>query len=112
MKIDAAFFGFIIFLSGCAPSHSIWLEGMDSLEGTRLAQHYWPPLCKVECSVRLWSPASRNKNEFDMVKPEGVNYRYFVTWLPGCQYSVLVDPNDIILSWRYEVATDDKCVVW
>lgn len=112
MKIEVAFVGFVTFLSGCAPSHSVWLDGMDNLAGTRLDQHYWPPLCKVDCLVRLWSPASKRKNEFDIVKAEGTNYRYFVTWLPGCQYSVLVDPGGVILSWQYEVASDDKCIVW
>jgi len=35
---------------------------------------------------------------------EGVNTRYFINWGSGglCSYSLLVGPDDIILSWRNE----------
>ena len=112
MRINFFVVSMIFSLSGCFSLHSGWVEGRNSMIGTSLERQYWPPLCQINCLKGLWSPAGDNKNKFDDVVPDGVNTRYYVTWLPGCQYSVLVDPGKIILSWRYEVASDDKCIVW
>ena len=49
-----------------------------------------------------------NSEEPDYYKKhsEGVNTRYFINWGAGglCGYSLLVGPDDIILSWRNEGA--------
>lgn len=105
-------YAFILILSGCLSGHANWAYIQDDMVGTNLNRHYWPPLCESNCLSSLWSAAADNKNKFDDVVADGANTRYYVTWLPGCQYSVLVDPEGIILSWRYEVANDDKCIVW
>jgi hypothetical protein len=36
-------------------------------------------------------------------EPEGMNTRYYIDWgVKDCRYSLLVSPDDIILSWRDE----------
>jgi hypothetical protein len=67
--------------------------------------------------VRIVDPASRRqkgnfyRDTYDPENPvyykkqtEGVNTRYFILWGAAglCVYSLLVGPDDIILSWRNE----------
>jgi phage terminase large subunit GpA-like protein len=102
----------ILLVCGCAPSNSLWVSTTDDMVGTRLGQHYWGEMCESECLNKLWAPSSTNKNIFDKTLVEGDGFRYFVTWIPGCQYSLLVSDEGIIQSWRYEAADVNKCIIW
>lgn len=47
-----------------------------------------------------------NRDEIIYYKKEsdGINERYYIHWIPSglCSYSLLVSPDDMILSWRNE----------
>lgn len=47
---------------------------------------------------------SREESDYYKKQTEGVNTRYFIHWgAPGfCSYSLLVGPDDIIVSWNNE----------
>lgn len=108
MKINIIYVAF--FLAGCAPSYSVWEEGLGSFVGTSFESHIYGS-CTGGCGDSYWSPVNRNE-VFDKVVEEGSDRRYYVTWIRSCKYSVLVSKDEIIKSWRYETKNTKDCYVF
>lgn len=100
----------ICFLVGCAPSYSVWVDGMNSWVGTRFESHIYES-CAQGCGDSYWSPSNHNET-FDKIINEQGGKRYYVTWLTTCKYSVLVGGDGVIKSWRYESSNTNNCFVF
>lgn len=103
--------GLVIFLIvACAPSHSAWSNDKDAWIGTSIYSHDYA-ICKRDCRGSLWSPGNKIKT-FDRTVVEGRDKRVYITWIRDCRYSLLVSPDDKIVSWRYETNHTDSCYIF
>ncbi len=93
-------------VSGC---HSYWKESKDRLIGTK----FDPSENRDETGggYRFFVP--KGEAIYYRIDQEPPNTRYFIKWNSHCRYSLLVDPNDTILSWRFEETKDPSraCVI-
>ncbi len=83
-------------VAGCY--HSYWKESRDSLIGTKFDPN--KSLSEIGSRYRYYIP--KEEAIYYRVDQEAPNTRYFIEWTPHCRYSLLVDPNGTILSWRFE----------
>ncbi len=93
-----------ILLIGCAPSYNGWEGGRDFIIGKKMNELSNKP-------GALWSPAS-DIHSFDYVVIEGSDYRYYLTWIRTCKYSILVSLDGVVKSWRYETSDKHDCYVF
>jgi hypothetical protein len=98
-----------VFAAGCAPIptdcswltaryHGFWLVDKHSLIGTR-----FDPSNKVR-----YSNLPQGRKHLYHIEQKSPNTRYYIQWQTNCRYSLLVDPDSTILSWRFE-DTEDPC---
>lgn len=104
-KVVALLFFVATGLVGCAPSHSGWEDELNSVIGDAFDKHY-----KIS-NGPFWSPVNDNKVA-DKIVDEQTWKRYYLTWVRQCKYSVLVDDDGIIRSWRYETNDRGSCYVF
>lgn len=105
-KILLAFvFMSLIALPGCALP--VVSERLDSFVGKRFTNstpYYWKN--PDTNSSYVWTKPEEGENFYYKKEIEGPNIRYYIAvWLDlkyPCSYSLLVSPDDIILSWRNE----------
>ncbi|CRM08894.1 hypothetical protein [Pseudomonas sp. 52 E 6] len=103
----------LALLAGCAPSHSAWVSSRDGSNGTPMDSHI-RTICSQspgKCSDSFWSPVNQNR-VFDRVVEEGQGKRYYITWIRDCRYSVWVDENRVVKSWRYETENTGSCYIF
>lgn len=108
MKINIIYI--VFFLVGCAPSYSVWEEGLGSFVGTSFESHIYDD-CASGCGSSYWSPVNNNE-VFDRVVDESGGRRYYITWIRTCKYSIFVSGGGIIKSWRYETNDIKSCYVF
>jgi len=90
---------FFFFILGCS-TRSMWVDGMNGMVGESYCRHY----------NYFWSPSNKNKS-FDRVEVEGGGRRYYITWYGECKYSIYVERDGLIRSWRYETNNMESCYV-
>lgn len=110
LRIGSLFAGFF-FLGGCygflvLDRHAFWKESRDKLIGTKFNQD----VNRTETGD-LYTPGFNPKSKLPRsgaykVEDEGPNKRYFIRWTNYCSYSLLVDSNGTIVSWRFESPPD------
>lgn len=94
----------IVCLEGCAlPTVA---GDLDSYIGTPFSNPKNPNRNPVRGNSHIWSLSASGSLYYDR-RPEDNNTRYYFSWYPrnireDCRYSLLVSPEDVILSWRNE----------
>ncbi|THF62816.1 hypothetical protein E6C76_16220 [Pseudothauera nasutitermitis] len=83
-------------VSGCY--HGYWKESKDRLIGTK----FDPNEIRNETGDVYRAFVPKGEAIYYRVDQEPPNTRYFIKWTSHCRYSLLVDPNGTILSWRFE----------
>jgi hypothetical protein len=98
----------IVIISGCAtPNVAVDLQGLIGTPFTNPQSKTMNVF--VGNRYTLLAPL---KPIYHKKELEGSNIRYYIDWLRSgkCSYSLLVGPDDIILSWRNEGPTHvSKC---
>ena len=100
---------FLVFVSGCAPSASVWKDGMNWAIGKDF-NSIVTQTCRPGC-ISFWSPVNHNE-VIDKVVEEPQGNRHYITWWKWCKYSVLVSPVGQIISWQYETNRPESCYVF
>jgi hypothetical protein len=105
------FFLLSLLVEGCV-SHRGWVENKNIMIGTK-----FDPSSNLnkETLGHYTNNVSKGQKFYYRVESESPNVRYFFQMLnPGCRYSLLVAPDSMILSWRFEEVkdSDHSCVVY
>ena len=104
----------ILIVTGCV-SHSAWVDMIDGYVGTPFDYHLDPPVGRPGLSGSFWSDGNYRPEGriYKKMVSEGAGKRYLIPWsVSSCTYSVYVDSEGIIRSWRYESEDRSSCVVW
>ena len=101
----------MFFLYGCLSYRSAWEEDKNQFVNKELD----PDLILTEGSYgakygSYFFGWSKNR-KFDQVVSEGVNTRYYITYGGPCKYSILLDENNVMLSWQYETKHRSRCTL-
>lgn len=101
----------IFCLGGCygllvEDRHGLWVNSRDKIIGTKFNLDSTHTATGHLYSY-VFSEMSRfPKSGAYKVEEEGMNKRYFIRWTNFCGYSLLVAPDDTIVSWRLESSLD------
>ena len=101
----------IVFLHGCISPRFMWEAGREKFINKELD----PELVLkrggygAKHGSHFFNAFAERK--FDKIQKEGVNTRYYITYGGPCKYSILLDKNNIMLSWRYETKHRSRCTV-
>lgn len=98
-KLLSIIFLVVLFgIEGCMP-HRYWRESIDRMVGTK----FDPQKERNEQTTSYYTRKSSKGDDFYYrVEAESGNKRYYILWSDSCRYSLLVNSNGTILSWRYE----------
>ncbi|THF62815.1 hypothetical protein E6C76_16215 [Pseudothauera nasutitermitis] len=102
-----------IFCVGCV-SHSMWVDERDKMVGTKFDPSWNVGMARIGVMNRYKASVHQDDEvAYYRMDQESPNIRYFIQWTPHCRYSLLVDPNGTILSWRFEATKDPgrSCVI-
>ncbi|MDR1708731.1 MAG: hypothetical protein LBS70_03335 [Candidatus Accumulibacter sp.] len=83
---------------GC---HGFWKEHKDELIGTKL------DLSK-ELRYSRGVGIPQGEKFYYRIEQEPPNTRYYIRWSYHCRYSLLVAPDNTILSWRFDDTEDPE----
>jgi hypothetical protein len=93
-----------MMVSGCS-MHGIGKSSTDMYVGTK----FDPTKVRNQQTRDLYTHSynyPKGGQFYYKVDQEPPNLRYYIKWSPKCRYSLLVDPDGTILSWRYEDVKD------
>ena len=109
--ISFTIFTVVFLLYGCISPRYMWEAGKDKFIGKQLD----PSMVLAEgaygAKYGSYFFSWNKKRKFDRVEREGVNTRYYITYGGPCKYSILLDENNVMLSWRYETKHRSRCTV-
>lgn len=101
----------IVFLHGCISPRFMWEAGREKFINKEL---------DPELVLKRGAYGAKHgshffnafaERKFDKIQKEGVNTRYYITYGGPCKYSILLDENNVMLSWRYETKHRSRCTV-
>jgi hypothetical protein len=94
---------FILFMVGAIAGCALPTVGQDlnTYVGTKFTNKKIPAINSTTKNSYVWTWKNGDPIYYKK-EPEGINTRYYIRWIWYCQYSLLVSPDDIILSWRDE----------
>ncbi len=95
-------------LAGCAPSYSGW-EGLMS---SNIGKQFYPQEEFLNANGKNFFAGANDVREIDSVYQEGDDTRYYLTWKACCKYSILVDAQGTIISWRRESPNKQGCYIF
>lgn len=72
-----------------------------------LVDGYYAPLDFINYFFH-WSSGRK----FDRAEPEGGGTRYYITYGGECRYSIFLDGDNVMRSWRYETSNRSQCIVY
>jgi hypothetical protein len=92
----------VMMVPGC-PMHGVWKDSVDRFVGTK----FDPTLERNQQTTNFYTRRYPTGSQFYYkIGQEPPNLRYYIMWNVNCRYSLLVDPDGTILSWRYEDVKD------
>jgi hypothetical protein len=92
----------VMMVFGCQ-MHGVWKDAKDRMVGTKFDPAQERNQQTRSFYARYYPKGSKFYYRVDQEPP---NLRYYIQWSPQCRYSLLVDPDGTILSWRYEDVKD------
>jgi len=98
-------------ISACIPYRSAWEGDRNRFIGMKLD----PQLILTDGSYGAKYGSyffdTFVERKFDNVVVEDNFVRYYITWRGRCQYSILLDKEGVMHSWRYETEQRQGCIV-
>lgn len=101
----------ILFLYGCLSYRSAWEGDKNQLISKRLDPELILERGAYGAKHGSYFFNAFAERKFDRVKLEGRYTRYHITYGGPCKYSILLDENNVMLSWRYETKHRSRCTV-
>lgn len=101
----------IFFLYGCLPLRSAWEGDKNQFISKKLDLDLVLEEGSYGAKYGSYFFGWNTNMKFDLVEAEGDNTRYYITYGGPCKYSILLDENNVMLSWRYETKHRSRCTV-
>lgn len=101
----------IVLIYGCLPYRSAWEGDKSQFVGMQIDPDLILERGSYGAKHGSYFFNAFAERKFDKIQKEGVNTRYYITYGGPCKYSILLDKNNIMLSWRYETKHRSRCTV-
>lgn len=101
----------VILLHGCISPRFMWEAGRDNFINKELEPGLILQRGSYGAKHGSYFFNAFADRKFDKFEQEGANTRYYITYGGSCKYSILLDENNVMLSWRYETKHRSRCTV-
>lgn len=79
---------------------------------SNVGKNFYPQKEFLNANGKRFFSGANDVREIDSVDQEGDNIRYHLTWKVRCKYSILVDAQGVVVSWRRESSSRQGCYVF
>lgn len=109
----------IFFIYGCLPYRSAWESSLSQFVGNEIyldkifEEKSYIEYGRYFYNKNVYKGSGKwGKRGFDKIVNEDIGVRYYITYGNVCKYSILIDENNVMLSWRYETKNRSRCIVY
>lgn len=79
---------------------------------SNVGKDFYPQKEFLNANGKRFFSGANDVREVDSVDQEGDGTRYHLTWKGRCKYSILVDAQGVVVSWRRESSGRQGCYVF
>lgn len=101
----------IVLIYGCLPYRFAWEGDKSQFVGRQIDPNLILERGSYGAQHGSYFFNAFADRKFDQIESEGKNTRYYITYGGPCKYSILLDENNVMLSWRYETKHRSRCTV-